>query len=167
MASVPLVRYNLGSIPCTSQTGAVSAPVPFVLEEHAVSKAPEPTPQIIIPDGANVWPHELETAMALARAGLSIRFIRRSEERHATSADVIIDGEVWEMKAPTSSNLKVVEKNLRRAMRQSRLVIFDSRRMKQAQDFAVERELRKWAAQLRQLKRLKFVNKRGEVIDIK
>ena len=71
------------------------------------------TRQIIIQSGANVWPHEMKTAEALAAAGRTVEFIRRSEEQRTTSADAIIDGIVWEMKAPKASNLKAIEKNLR------------------------------------------------------
>lgn len=66
--------------------------------------------KIIIAPDLNVWPHELKTAEALARAGYTVEFIRRSEEQRAKSADVLINGILWEMKAPTSSNMKAVEK---------------------------------------------------------
>ncbi|WP_451917770.1 hypothetical protein [Adlercreutzia rubneri] len=67
------------------------------------------TRQIIIQSGANVWPHEMKTAEALAAAGRTVEFIRRSEEQRTTSADAIIDGIVWEMKAPKASNLKAID----------------------------------------------------------
>ena len=122
---------------------------------------------IIIQSGVNVWPHELKTAQAFTLIGKDVEFIRRSEEQHATSADCIIDGLVWEMKAPTSSALRRVQRTLRDAVKQSRNVIFDSRRMKGVPDKAIERELRKWAKELKSLDRLLFVNRNGSVIDIK
>ncbi|WP_165043810.1 MULTISPECIES: hypothetical protein [unclassified Adlercreutzia] len=125
------------------------------------------TGKIIIPSDTNVWPHEMETAHALARSGLTVKFIRCSKERHVTSADVIIDGDEWEMKAPESCKLKMVERNLRRALKQSPNVIFDSRRMKGIPDTAIERELRKWALELKSLRRLILVNRHGKVIAIK
>lgn len=124
--------------------------------------------QIIIQSGANVWPHEMKTAEALAAAGYTVEFIRRSEEQRVTSADVIIGGVVWEMKAPKAPNMKAVEKNLRKAMDQSDCVVFDSRRMKGIPDHAIERELRVCAAgRVKKLKRLLFVNRKAQVIDIK
>ena len=124
--------------------------------------------QIIIQSGANVWPHEMKTAEALAATGYSIEFVRRSEEQRVTSADVIIDGVVWEMKAPKASNMKAVEKNLRKAMDQSDCVIFDSRRMKGIPDYAIERELRVCATgRVKKRRRLLFVNRKAQVIDIK
>lgn len=124
--------------------------------------------QIIIQSGANIWPHELKTAEALAAASFTVEFVRRSEKERETSADVEIDGVLWEMKAPRASNMKAVEKNLRKAVNQSDCVIFDSRRMKGIPDHAIERELRVCAAgRVKKLKRLMFVNRKAQVIDIK
>ncbi|MBR0406088.1 MAG: hypothetical protein IJI68_12960 [Eggerthellaceae bacterium] len=123
--------------------------------------------KIVIQSGANVWPHELKTAEALAAAGYTVEFIRKSEERHATSADCIIDGVIWEMKAPTASQIRRVQRALRDALKQSSNVILDSRRMKGIPDKAIERELRKWAGELKHLDKLLFVGRGGAVVDIK
>jgi len=124
--------------------------------------------QIIIQSGANVWPHELKTAQAFTAIGKDVEFVRKSDEQRVTSADVVMDGIVWEMKAPKASNMKAVEKNLRKATAQSAYVIFDSRRMKGIPDHAIERELRVCATgRVKALKRLLFVNRQAQVIDIK
>lgn len=122
---------------------------------------------IIIPGDLNVWPHERKTAQALACAGYDVEFVKKSEEAYATTADVLIGGKLWEMKSPTASNIKAVERNLKRARWQSCNVVFDSRRMKNLPDAAIERELRKWAAEIDGVKRVLFVNRHGSVIDIK
>ena len=103
----------------------------------------------------------------MANAGYVIEFIRRSEEKRAKSADILIDGVVWVMKSPTADNTRALDRNLRRALHQSDCIIVDSCRMKRVPDFAVERELRKLAVELRSLKRLKLVNRKRIVIDIK
>ena len=123
--------------------------------------------KIIIAPGINVWPHELKTAEALAEAGYVVEFIRRSEERRARSADCVIGGKLWEMKAPTASNMKAVEKNLRKALNQAPHVIFDCRRMKGVPDAAIEREVRTCVAgRVRGLKCVLFVNRKGKIVDI-
>ncbi|HIW76016.1 MULTISPECIES: hypothetical protein [Gordonibacter] len=96
-------------------------------------------------------------------AGMTVEFIRRSEEYRTTSADVIINGLAWEIKAPESEKAKVIEKNLRKALHQSENVIFDSRRMKKLPDIAIEREVRKWCCELRTMKHLIYVNRHGKV----
>ena len=123
--------------------------------------------KIVIAPGINVWPHELKTAESLAEAGYVVEFVRRSEEKRARSADCIIGGELWEMKAPTASNLKAIEKNPRKALNQAQRVIFDCRRMKGIPDAAIEREVRICAAgRVRGLKCVLFVNRKGKVVDI-
>jgi hypothetical protein len=113
--------------------------------------------KIIIAPGLNIWPHELKTAEALAAAGFTVKFIRRSEEPRQTSADVNINGTEWEIKSPEANNLKAVQRNLRRALKQSCNVIFDCRRMKHLPSEALEREVRTQAKALRSLKRLIFI----------
>ena len=122
---------------------------------------------IISQAGVNVWPHELKTAQAFTAIGKDVEFIRRSEEQRVTSADAVIDGLVWEMKAPTADNLKAVERNLKRGRWQSENIIFDCRRMKKVPDAAIEREVRKQAFAVPRIKRLRYVNKHGQIIDIK
>lgn len=122
---------------------------------------------IIIPGNANAWPHEQKAAQALARAGYTVQFVKKSEYPYETSADALIDGTFWEMKPPTSGKLSMVERNLRRAAHQSPNIVFDSRRMKDIPDAAIERELRKWSSELRGVSHVLFVNRHGAVIDIK
>lgn len=45
--------------------------------------------------------------------------------------------------------------------------VLDSRRLKGLPDAAVERELRKWAGELRTLRHLLFVNRHGKVVEIR
>ena len=123
--------------------------------------------KIIIEPGANVWPHELKTAEALAIAGYTVEFMRRSEVEHQTSADVSINGVIWEMKAPKSGQIDMIQKNLRRALHQSQNVIFDARRIKKLPDRVIEREVRIRAAELKTLRRLIYVNRKSQIVVIK
>lgn len=127
----------------------------------------KPTGDIKIPGEVDVWPHEYRTAVSLARAGFNVTFIKKSDEDREKTPDVLIDGQRWEMKAPKASNARAIDRNLRRALRQSARIIIDSRRMKNLPDATVERELRKHARDMRSIERLLFVNHHGEVIDIK
>ena len=68
---------------------------------------------------------------------------------------------------PTASQIRRVQRALRDALKQSSNVIFDSRRMKGLPDKAIERELRKWAGELKRLDKLLFVGRGGAVVDIK
>ena len=66
---------------------------------------------------------------------------------------------VWEVKSPSSGNIRVVQKHIRAALHQSRDVVFGSRRMKGLSDDAVEREVRKWTASLTSVRRMLYINR--------
>lgn len=119
------------------------------------------------PTGLNILPHEMATARALADAGYDVEFMHRTWGKRVTSADMVADGVIWEIKSPSSDKLKVVEKHIRAALHQSRDVVFDSRRMKGHSDEVIEREVRKWTASLTYVRRMLYVNRRGEVVKIK
>lgn len=122
--------------------------------------------QIIIEYGANPKPHEVRTAQSLAAAGYTITLVAKSEIDGIKTADAIIDGAPWEMKAPTSNSKKAIQKNMHKALKQSRNIIIDSRRM-DIPGFVIEREVRSLAPKLKSLQRLLFVDKLGEVLEIK
>ena len=123
--------------------------------------------KVIIDGACEVWPHELLTAEALAKAGYVVEFIPKSNVAYNKTPDVRINGIHYEMKSPTSSHLPVVDKNVKKALSQSANVVFDSRRMKNAKDAQVLRELEKSIATRRKLKSLIFVDKRRAVHRLK
>lgn len=109
----------------------------------------------------------MDTARAIADCGMDVEFVPRKKGRRAKSADFVADGVLWEVKSPTSDNLRVIQKRLREAIHQSRDVIFDSKRMKRLSNEQIQNEVAKWAANLRSLRRLLYVDRAGEVIKIK
>lgn len=122
---------------------------------------------ITIAIGVNIWPQELETAQAYAASGKRVHFVRKNDQYRARSADAVIDGVVWEMKSPKADNIRAIDRNVRRALKQSCNVIIDSKRMKKVSDVQIEKKLRSLATELNSLKRLQFVNRKREIIDIK
>ena len=122
--------------------------------------------KIIIPAGVNVWPHELETAKALINYGHIVEFKKKIEGYKVHSADAFVDGELWEFKAPNGSKLSTVEKNLRRGKNQSDCIVFDSVKMKRVPDVAIKRELLAKASYITGIRKVIFVNRRRECIDI-
>lgn len=122
-------------------------------------RSPQTSPvpsRIIIPADAEIWPHELKTAEALARAGHSVEFLSIVEG--AVHADIIMDGIVWEMKCPETKDIKYIQRIPRRATKQSHNVILDSMRLSTIRDNQLERELRRLAPLIRSIKRLILVD---------
>ena len=123
--------------------------------------------KITKPGDANILPWEEDTAQSLALAGHYVEFIRKSNRDRETSADAYVDGEKWEFKATNGSSMKLVQRNLRNAAKQSDSVVFDSRRIHRIPDKAIIRELAARLPHINGLRHIKFVNRRGKVIDIK
>ena len=122
--------------------------------------------KIIIPAGVNVWPHELETAKSLANSGHTVEFKKKVEGYKVHSANAYIDGDLWEFKAPKSCKLDAVERNLRRAKKQSDRIVFDSVRMKKIPDSAIEREIKSKAPLISSIREVRLINRKRECIDI-
>jgi hypothetical protein len=106
------------------------------------------------------------TANALGRAGYVVEFLVPESAQHAKSADVVMNGEVWEIKSPRTDKLSSIERNLKRATRQSSNIIIDSHRMSKIQDMSIQRLLIHKYKQQKTIKKLLFINRKREIIDI-
>ena len=122
--------------------------------------------KVIVPGGTSVWPHEMATANTLAKAGHVVEFLPRVDGQKVKSADILMDGVVWEMKSPTSSSVKSLQKVLRRAGKQSHNVVVDTARMKGVSDRDAQRELARLLPLVASVRRLRMVSKAKTVIDI-
>lgn len=122
--------------------------------------------RIIILPNADVWPHELLTAKALAQAGYTVEFKVNENIEYVKSPDILINDERWEIKSPTSSKLLAVERNLKKAYHQSTNIVFDSQRMGRLPDKSICRALITQFKLTKNIKKLLFVNRKRHVIDI-
>jgi len=122
--------------------------------------------KVIIPASITPWDHELKTAHALARHGFTVEFVAVSNSHRAKTADVVIDGILYEIKSPKTDKLSAVERNLKRATKQSSSIIIDSRRMRKLHDATIQKFLSQKLKQQKTIKKILFVNRKHEVIDI-
>ncbi len=122
--------------------------------------------EIRIPAGITVWQHELATAEALASAGYIVEFLPVSSRKDSKSPDIVMDSEKWELKSPKTDKLSAVERNLKRATKQSSNVVIDSRRMRKLQDRTIQKFLLQKYKQQKTIKQLMFVNRKHQLIDI-
>ena|SRR5580700_11606357 len=121
---------------------------------------------IIIPAGLDVWEHELRTAQTLARNGYTVQFLAAEQGYRRKAADVLIDNVTYEMKSPKADKLSAIERNLKRATKQSCNIVIDSRRMSKIHDATIQKFLVQKLKQQKTIKRLIFVNRRHQIIDI-
>lgn len=120
---------------------------------------------ITIEDGANVWPHELFIAKALANAGYSVRFI--PTHNSSRSADAYVDNTIFEFKAPEGSTSNAIERNLVKALNyQSPNIVISTVRMKKIRDKSAQSFLVSRLLSGKGIKRLIFVNREGKAVDI-
>ncbi len=122
--------------------------------------------EIRIPAGINVWKHELSTANALAQAGYVVEFLPTKDIKDTKSPDILMDGEKWELKAPKTDKLSAIERNLKRATKQSSNIVIDSHRLRKIHDSTIQALLLQKFKQQKTIKKLLFVNRKHQVIDI-
>jgi len=119
---------------------------------------------IVIPN--NVYPekHELATANVFTKLGKNVEFLAPSRTKKAKTPDVMIDGEVWEMKSPIGNSKYTIQNQFKRAAHQARNLIFDSRRTKLPSKY-IEKEITKQMSLRKSIKKLRLITKSGRVID--
>jgi len=114
----------------------------------------------------NVREHVRRTAKAIASAGLTVEFVPASDKDSTKSPDVIIGGKHWEMKSPKTIKMSQIEKNLKRASKQSKNIIIDSQRIKYIPDKKIQAFLVEKLQMQKSIEHLIFVNRQREVVDI-
>ena len=121
--------------------------------------------KIIVPPDRRPWPHEIRVAEILYSAGYYVEFIPESS---IGTADILLNGIEYEIKSPKTNNTNTLEHRLKEAIRsQSCNIIIDSSRLKNMPDYKLQRWLVNRCKLQPQIKRMIFINKRGQIIDIK
>lgn len=109
--------------------------------------------------------HEFETAKYFAALGKNVSFICPSDIKGTHTPDIRMDGVDWEIKCPTGSSKRTIERNFRNAVSQSRYIIFDLRKIKVPESLCLSQLDREFHART-YLKRLLVIKKGGELIEI-
>lgn len=73
---------------------------------------------------------------------------------------------LYEIKSPKTDKLSAVERNLKRATKQSGNIIIDSRRMSKLRDVTIQKFLMQKLKQQKTIKQILFINRKHEVTDI-
>ena len=107
--------------------------------------------------------NELETAKYFAALGKDITFIRPSSIPNQHRPDIEMDGLEWEMKAPTGSGKRNIEYNFRKAVAQSKNIIFDLRHVKIPEKQCIA-QLEKEFSERPYLNMLYVIKKNGELL---
>ena len=107
--------------------------------------------------------NEFETAKYFAALGKDVTFIRPSSIPNQHRPDIEMDGLEWEMKAPTGSGKRNIEYNFRKAVAQSKNIIFDLRHVKIPEQQCIA-QLEKEFSERPYLNKLYVIKKNGELL---
>ena len=108
--------------------------------------------------------HELATAKYFAEKGKDIVFICPSSIPEMYRPDIVMDGVEWEIKAPTGNGKKTIERNMHKAAKQSKFIIFDLRRISLPEKQCLS-QLEREFNERGYLRRLLIIKKDGELMD--
>lgn len=112
-------------------------------------------------------PHEIEVAWILARHySTVVEFLRPVEGYKLKTADLVMNGVIWELKSPTGKGRTTVPNQFKRGTKQSKHIIFDARRTRLDED-SVLMQVRREARMRKSVKAVLFISKTGTVIEIK
>lgn len=108
--------------------------------------------------------HELATARFFAELGKDISFICPSSIPEVYRPDICMDGVEWEIKAPLGNGKKTIERNMHKAAKQSKYIIFDLRRISLPEKQCLT-QLEKEFNERGYLRRLLVIKRSGELIE--
>ena len=120
----------------------------------------------IVPKGAFPEKHELETAWFFNDIGKNIEFLVPVDKNRIKTPDIKMDGILWEIKAPKNKGKHTMQHAFRKALYQSKYVIFDLQRIKMSNDKAIS-ELKQKFKIVKICKRLLIITKDKKLFDLK
>lgn len=125
-------------------------------------------PKVIIPSDLNPPPekHEIEAAAVLsAYFHRDIEFLLPVDDYKRKTPDIKIGGRLWEIKSLNGHSKTTVGNQVRRASKQSKYIVIDSRHTKLPDSVVIAdilRELRERPS----IRVILLINKLGEVIEL-
>lgn len=121
--------------------------------------------KIIIPGKEPIEEHELETARILVSFGKDVEFLIRSYAKGTKSADLLMDGKIWEIKSPCGNRKRTIENNYRKAILQSENIIFDLTRIKLDEKTAIKYIKQQFNLRPGKTKQIMIILKNKKILD--
>ena len=107
---------------------------------------------------------EFAAAEVFAKLGFDVEFLLENRTKGAKSADIQMNGVIWEIKSPTGNGKRTVEKQFHRASGQSQNIIIDSRWSDIEENKFREMVEQQWRSR-RSVKRIVLIAKNGTTLD--
>lgn len=118
------------------------------------------------PNGVMLQPHEYATVIVLTEHGYDVELIPPSYTPKSKTGDLIMNGMIWEMKAPVGKSRSTLEHVIQKAAHQARNIIIDLRRTKLDDTKSIV-NARKLYAKFRSVRNLWVITKDGELIKLR
>lgn len=121
--------------------------------------------RVILPTNLKPTPARYEISAAGLLANhfkTDVEFVLRSNHK---TPDFIINGTKWELKSPTGSGKRNIQRQLQTGMKQSKNIVFDARRSK-IHIFKIKHTLKYQFRTTKSLKRLILIDKAKNVIEL-
>ncbi|MDR0852958.1 MAG: hypothetical protein LBN34_01130 [Clostridiales Family XIII bacterium] len=110
--------------------------------------------------------HEIEAAWIIAKHyNEVVEFLRPIDGYRVKTADLVMNGVIWEVKSPIGKSKNTVEYTMRRAGKQSKYLIFDGRRAPLTDGF-IEKKIVFELGKRRTIKKVVYIRKNKEVIEL-
>lgn len=119
---------------------------------------------ILYKNGVKIEPHEESTAKFLTKYGFIVEVIRPVNTPKMHNPDFLIGGAIWEMKTPTTSNLKTIKKRIHEASEQAERLIVDLRKVKKNYEKVEKDVIRRFSGKAT-FRRMILIKKSGIVLD--
>lgn len=115
----------------------------------------------------NKEPYEHEKAIArfFAEKGKNVIFLKPSNIQDVYTPDICMDGVEWEMKSPNGNSRRTIRRNLHKASKQSRNIIFDLSRIGIPQEDCI-RELKSAFESSKHIRNMLIITKERELITL-
>jgi hypothetical protein len=116
---------------------------------------------VIVPDMLKdmLESHEIKAAWIAARHfNTTVEFLIPIDSYKIKTADMVINGRIWELKSPKGNSKTTAGNQFKRATKQSKFIIFDARRTS-LPDADVLKKVKRELAKRQSIKGLLFINK--------
>ena len=115
-------------------------------------------------NGVHLQEHEWKTVKTFLDIGKDISLQPPIQAKDTNSADMWMDGVLWEIKSPEGGGKNTIRHNLERAKKQSKNIIIDLQRCKLKEEQAIK-ELQYHFRLSKRFRRMKIITKSREVLD--
>jgi hypothetical protein len=110
--------------------------------------------------------YEIDAANILARHyKCDVEFIVPIDDYKRKTADILMQGAMWEIKTPEGASKYTIQKQIRRASKQAKNIVIDTRRTKLS-DIRIEKDVQTEINRRHNIRKVILINKFDKIVEI-